>query len=166
MGFGAGSNFKHRSTARDVHKVTEITTTSYTIGEAENGHILAINAAAGANATVTLPADTLPVGWNIKIMLLASMAAEGLGSPGTWKIASADDDLMFGAYQVVSTDAAEEADVFAANGSSNAHLVFDSTAKGYLAGSWLEFFLMGENEWVVRGEVYGVSTPASAWSDS
>ena len=166
MGFGEGSNFKRKETARDVHKVTEITTTSYTIGEAENGHILAINAAAGANATVTLPADTLPVGWNIKIMLLASMAAEGLGSPGTWKIASADDDLMFGAYQAVSIAAAQEADVFAANGSSNAHLVFDSGAKGTYAGSWLEFFLMGENEWVVRGEVYVAGTPASAWSDT
>ena len=164
MGFGRGSNFKSRSTARDVHKVTEITTTSYTIGEAENGHILAINAAAGADVTVTLPADTLPVGWNIKIMLLTSMSGVPTGS--TWKIASADDDLMFGAYQVVSADASAEADVFAANGSSNAHLVFATNQKGYLAGSWLEFFLMGENEWVVRGETYCAGTPASAWSDS
>ncbi len=165
MGFGRGSNFKRRSTARDVHKVTEVTTTSYTIGEAENGHILALNdAPTGEEVTVTLPADTLPVGWNIKIMLLTSMS--GVPSSSTWKIASADDDLMFGAYQAVSIAAAQEADVFAANGSSNAHLVFDSTAKGTYAGSWLEFFLMGENEWVVRGEVYVAGTPVSAWSDT
>jgi len=164
MGFGAGSGFKDSKTARYVHKVTEITTTSYAIGEAENGHILAINAPAGELVTVTLPADTLPVGWNIKIMLLTSMS--GVPSSSTWKIASADDDLMFGAYQAVSIAAAQEADVFAANGSSNAHLVFDSGAKGTYAGSWLEFFLMGENEWVVRGEVYVAGTPASAWSDT
>ena len=165
MGFGRGSNFKRRSTARDVHKVTEVTTTSYTIGEAENGHILALNdAPTGEEVTVTLPADTLPVGWNIKIMLLTSMS--GVPTSSTWKIASADDDLMFGAYQAVSIAAAQEADVFAANGSSNAHLVFDSTAKGYLAGSWLEFFLMGENEWVVRGETYGSGTPTTGWANS
>jgi|TARA_R110000824_G_scaffold235915_1_gene424703 hypothetical protein len=158
MGFGRGSNFKSRSTARDIHKVTEVTAATYAIGEAENGHTLALNRAGGI--TLTLPPDTLPVGWNIKMVVLTTFT-------GTWKIATAaDGDLMFGAYQVVSVAAAQEADVFAADADSNDNIVIDADNKGRLAGSWFEFFLMGENEWVVRGETYCTATPTTGWSDS
>ena len=160
MGFGEGSNFKRKETARDVHKVTEVTTATYTLSVEENGHILALNRPAGI--TVTLPADTLPVGWNIKMVVLSTFT-------GTWKVATADDgdpDLIFGSYMVVADTAADEADVFAANGSSNDNIVLDSDAKGRFVGSWLEFFLMGEDEWVVRGETYGTGAPASGWSDT
>ena len=157
MGFGAGSGFKDSKTARDVHKVTEVTDATYSIGEAENGHILALNRPAGI--TVTLPADTLPVGWNIKMVVLSTFT-------GTWKVATAETgDLIFGSYMVVADTEADEADVFAANGSSNDNIIFDSDAKGRFVGSWLEFFLMGEDEWVVRGETYGTGAPASGWSD-
>jgi len=119
---------------------------------------LALNRAGGI--TVTLPADTLPVGWNIKMVVLTTFT-------GTWKIATAaNGDLIFGSYMVVADTAADEADVFAANGSSNDNIIFNSDAKGRFAGSWLEFFLMGENEWVVRGETYGSGAPASGWSDT
>ena len=88
MGFGAGSGFKDSKTARDVHKVTEVTDATYSIGEAENGHILALNRPAGI--TINLPADTLPVGWNIKMVVLSTFT-------GTWKVATAETgDLIFG----------------------------------------------------------------------
>jgi hypothetical protein len=158
MGFGRGSNFKGRETAREVHKVTEVTTATYNLSQEENGHLLALNRAAGI--TINLPADTLPVGWKIKMVVLTTFT-------GTWKIAAAaDGDLMFGAYQVVSIAAAQEADVFAANASSNDNIIIDADNKGRQAGSWLEFFLMGENEWVVRGETYCTATPTTGWSDS
>ena len=158
MGFGRVSNFKHKESARDVHKVTEVTTATYSLTQEENGHILALNRAGGI--TVNLPADTLPVGWSIKMVVLTTFT-------GTWKIASAaDGDLMFGAYQVVSIAAAQEADVFAADGTGNDNIVIDADNKGRQAGSWLEFFLMGENEWVVRGETYCTATPTTGWADS
>jgi hypothetical protein len=158
MGFGRGSGFKASVTARDIHKVTEVTDATYAIGKAESGHILALNRPAGI--TLTLPADTLPVGWNIKMVVLSTFT-------GTWKIAAAaDGDLMFGAYQVVSVAHAQEADVFTANGSSNDNIVIDADNKGRQAGSWFEFFLMGENEWIVRGETYCTATPTNGWSDT
>ena len=137
MGFGRVSNFKHKESARDVHKVTEVTTATYSLTQEENGHIL-----------------------SIKMVVLTTFT-------GTWKIASAaDGDLMFGAYQVVSIAAAQEADVFAADGTGNDNIVIDADNKGRQAGSWFEFFLMGENEWVVRGETYCTATPTTGWSDS
>ena len=134
----------------------EITSATYQIRAGDHGKTLLLNRAAGM--TLTLPADTLFFGFTVKMIVRDSFS-------GTWEITgAADGDLFFGAVATVSV--AAKADKFSPNGSSNDTLKADSDAKGRLAGSWVEFTLMGANEWLVDGTLIAGGTPATPFADT
>ena len=142
--------------ARSARKPKEITTAAYQIRARDHGATLLLNRPAGC--TITLPLDTAFVGFTIKMIVRGTFS-------GTWEVTcQADGDLFFGG--VSNTSIAAKADHFAPNASSNDTWKADHNTKGRHMGSWLEFTLMGPNEWLVTGCVLSTGTPATAFADT
>ena len=143
--------------ARSTRKPKEITTATYQIRARDHGTTLLLNRAAGC--TITLSRDTTFVGFTIKMIVRTTFT-------GTWEITcETDGDLFFGGVSNISSTATKS-DYFAPNGSSNDTWKADHDAKGRHSGGWLEFTLMGPDEWLVTGTVHSVGTPATAFADT
>tara|TARA_R110002020_G_C15829169_1_gene733994 strand:- start:44 stop:514 length:471 start_codon:yes stop_codon:yes gene_type:complete len=148
---------KHAAvTARNTRKPKELTASTYQIRARDHGTTLLLNRPAGM--TLTLPVDTTFVGFTVKMIVRGTFS-------GTWEVTcQADGDLFFGA--ITNTSIAAKTDHFAPNTSSNDTWKADHNTKGRHMGSWLEFTLMGPNEWLVTGCVLSTGTPASAFADT
>ena len=115
-----------------------------------------LNRAAGM--TLTLPADTTFVGFTVKLVVRATFT-------GTWEVTcETDGDLFFGGIFLSSV--AAKSDRFGPNGSSNDTLKADSDAKGRLSGGFVNFTLMGANEWLVDGVLAAGGTPGTPFADT
>ena len=142
--------------AKSTRKPKEITASTYQIRGRDHGTTLLLNRPAGL--TLTLPVDTTFVGFTVKMIVRGTFS-------GTWEVTcQADGDLFFGA--ITNTSIAAKTDHFAPNTSSNDTWKADHNTKGRHMGSWLEFTLMGPNEWLVTGCVLSTGTPASAFADT
>jgi len=142
--------------AKSTRKPKEITASTYQIRGRDHGTTLLLNRAAGM--TLTLPVDTTFVGFTVKMIVRGTFS-------GAWEVTcQADGDLFFGA--ITNTSIAAKTDHFAPNGSSNDTWKADHNTKGRHMGSWLEFTLMGPNEWLVNGCVLSTGTPATAFADT
>jgi len=145
------------ASAKQTRKAKEITTATYQIRASDHGKTLLLKRPAGM--TLTLPADTLFFGFTVKMIVRGTFS-------GTWEITgAADGDLFFGGVANLSLTATKS-DKFGPNGSSNDTWKADSDAKGRAMGSWLEFTLMGANEWLVNGTVLSAGTPVTAFADT
>ena len=141
---------------RSTRRPKEITASTYQIRARDHGTTLLLNRAAGM--TLTLPVDTTFVGFTVKMIVRGTFT-------GAWEITcQADGDLFFGA--ITNTSIAAKTDHFAPNASSNDTWKADHNTKGRHMGSWLEFTLMGPNEWLVTGCVLSTGTPATAFADT
>jgi hypothetical protein len=155
MGFG-GSAFSPSISARKTRKSKEITAATYQVLPSDHGKTLMLKRPAGI--TLTLPPDNTFVGFTVKMIVRGSFV-------GTWEITcETDGDLFFGGVATVSV--AAKADYFKPNGSSNDTFKADSDNKGRLQGGWIEFTLMGANEWLVSGTLMGAGTPATPFADT
>jgi len=142
--------------AKSTRKPKEITASTYQIRGRDHGTTLLLNRPAGM--TLTLPVDTTFVGFTVKMIVRGTFS-------GTWEVTcQADGDLFFGA--ITNTSIAAKTDHFAPNTSSNDTWKSDHNTKGRHMGSWLEFTLMGPNEWLVTGCVLSTGTPATAFADT
>ena len=151
MGFKRGA-----ATARQTRKAKEITTATYQIKPSDHGKTLLLNRAAGM--TLTLPADTTFFGFTVKMVVRDTFT-------GTWEVTcETDGDLFFGG--VFLSSVAAKSDRFGPNGSSNDTLKADADAKGRLSGGWVEFTLMGANEWLVNGVLAAGGTPVTPFADT
>ena len=151
MGFKPAS-----ATARKTRQAKEITAATYQVLASDHGKTLMLNRAAGM--TLTLPVDTAFVGFTVKMVVRDTFT-------GTWEVTgAADGDLFFGGVFVTSV--AAKSDRFGPNGSSNDTLKANSDAKGRLSGGWVEFTLMGANEWLVNGVLAAGSTPVTPFADT
>ena len=141
---------------RNLRKAKEITDATYQILLSDHGKTLMLNRAAGM--TLTLPVDTVFVGFTVKMVVRDTFT-------GTWEVTGqADGDLFFGG--VFLSSVAAKSDRFGPNGSSNDTLKADADTKGRLSGGFVEFTCMGPNEWLVTGCVLSTGTPATAFADT
>jgi hypothetical protein len=148
--------FQKSLSAKRTRTSKEITAATYQITRRDHGKTLMLNRAAGM--TLTLPPDTVFVGFTVKMVVRDTFT-------GTWEVTgAADGDLFFGGIFVTSV--AAKTDRFGPNGSSNDTLKANSDAKGRLSGGWVEFTLMGANEWLVNGVLAAGSTPATPFADT
>ena len=148
--------YRGSSDARDTRTSKEITDATYTITPKDHGKTLLLNRAAGM--TLTLPKDSTFKGFTVKMIVRDTFT-------GAWEVTcETDGDLFFGGIFVTSV--AAKTDRFGPNGSSNDTLKADSDAKGRLSGGWVEFTLMGANEWLVNGTLAAGGTPASPFADT
>ena len=148
--------FNSPPSARLTRKAKEITDATYQILASDHGKTLMLNRAAGM--TLTLPADTTFVGFTVKLVVRATFT-------GTWEVTcETDGDLFFGGIFLSSV--AAKSDRFGPNGSSNDTLKADSDAKGRLSGGFVNFTLMGANEWLVDGVLAAGGTPATPFADT
>ena len=148
--------FRPAVSARRTRTSKEITAATYQIRAGDHGKTLMLNRAAGM--VLTLPADTIFVGFTVKMVVRDTFT-------GTWEVTgAADGDLFFGGIFVTSV--AAKTDRFGPNGSSNDTLKANSDAKGRLSGGWVEFTLMGANEWLVNGVLAAGSTPVTPFADT
>ena len=151
MGFRAAA-----ATARQTRQSKEITDATYQITRRDHGKTLMLNRAAGM--TLTLPVDTTFVGFTVKMVIRATFT-------GTWEVTGqADGDLFFGG--VFLSSVAAKSDRFGPNGSSNDTLKADADAKGRLSGGFVNFTLMGANEWLVDGVLAAGGTPGTPFADT
>jgi len=150
------STYIRKANARRTRTSKEITTATYQIKAGDHGKTLMLKRAAGI--TLTLPPDDIFEGFTIKMIVRGSFS-------GNWEVTcETDGDLFFGGVATVSV--AAKADYFKPNGSSNDTFKADSDNKGRLQGGWIEFTLMGANEWLVNGTLMGGGTPATAFADT
>jgi len=148
--------FKGPASARNTRKAKEITTATYQITSRDHGKTLMLNRAAGM--TLTLPVDTIFVGFTVKMVVRTTFS-------GAWEITGqADGDLFFGGIFLSSV--AAKSDRFGPNGSSNDTLKADSDAKGRLSGGFVNFTCMGPNEWLVDGVLAAGGTPVTPFADT
>ncbi len=148
--------FNSPPSARLTRKAKEITDATYQILASDHGKTLMLNRAAGM--TLTLPADTTFVGFTVKLVVRATFT-------GTWEVTcETDGDLFFGGIFLSSV--AAKSDRFGPNGSSNDTLKADSDAKGRLSGGFVNFTLMGANEWLVDGVLAAGGTPGTPFADT
>ena len=127
-------------TARATHQAKEITDATYQITRRDHGKTLMLNRAAGM--TLTLPVDTIFVGFTVKMVVRETFT-------GTWEVTGqADGDLFFGGV------------------SSNDTLKADADTKGRLSGGFVNFTCMGPNEWLVDGVLAAGATPATPFADT
>ena len=148
--------FKAAVSARRTRQAKEITGATYQIKVSDHGKTLMLNRPAGM--TLTLPADTTFVGFTVKMIVRATFT-------GTWEITGqADGDLFFGG--VFLSSVAAKSDRFGPNGSSNDTLKADADAKGRLSGGFVNFTLMGANEWLVDGVLAAGGTPGTPFADT
>ena len=149
--------FRPALTARRSNLSKEITTATYQILASDHGKTLLLNRAAGC--TLTLLADNAFFGFTVKMIVRDTFT-------GTWEVTgAADGDLFFGGVSNISLTVTKS-DYFAPNGSSNDTWKADHDAKGRHSGGWLEFTLMGADEWLVSGTVHSAGTPISAFADT
>jgi len=148
---------KHAGTAaRNTQKSKEITASTYQIRGRDHGSTLMLNRPAGM--TLTLPPDTVFVGFTVKMIVRATFT-------GTWEVTGqADGDLFFGGVFLSAHTA--KSDRFGPNGSSNDTLKADADNKGRLSGGWVEFTCMGPNEWLVNGILAAGGIPATPFADT
>ena len=150
------STYNRKATARRTNTSKEITAATYQILPSDHGSTLMLNRAAGM--TLTLPVDTAFVGFTVKMVVRDTFT-------GTWEVTgAADGDLFFGG--VFITSVAAKSDRFGPNGSSNDTLKASSDSRGRLSGGWVEFTLMGANEWLVNGVLAAGSTPVTPFADT
>ena len=148
--------FNSPPSARLTRKAKEITDATYQILASDHGKTLMLNRPAGM--TLTLPADTTFVGFTVKLVVRATFT-------GTWEVTcETDGDLFFGGIFLSSV--AAKSDRFGPNGSSNDTLKADSDAKGRLSGGFVNFTLMGANEWLVDGVLAAGGTPGTPFADT
>ena len=148
--------FKAAVSARKTRQAKEITAATYQVLASDHGKTLMLNRAAGM--TLTLPPDTVFVGFTVKMVVRATFT-------GVWEVSGqADGDLFFGGVFVTSV--AAKTDRFGPNGSSNDTLKANSDTKGRLSGGWVNFTCMGPNEWLVDGCLAGGATPATPFADT
>ena len=148
--------FRPAVSARRTRTSKEITAATYQIRAGDHGKTLMLNRAAGM--TLTLPADTIFVGFTVKMVVRDTFT-------GTWEVTgAADGDLFFGGIFVTSV--AAKTDRFGPNGSSNDTLKANSDAKGRLSGGWVNFTCMGPNEWLVDGVLAAGGTPVTPFADT
>ena len=148
--------FNSPPSARLTRKAKEITDATYQILASDHGKTLMLNRAAGM--TLTLPADTTFVGFTVKMVVRDTFT-------GTWEVTcETDGDLFFGGIFLSSV--AAKSDRFGPNGSSNDTLKADADAKGRLSGGFVNFTLMGANEWLVDGVLAAGGTPGTPFADT
>ncbi len=148
--------FRPAVTARKTQTSKEITAATYQITRRDHGKTLMLNRPAGM--TLTLPPDTVFVGFTVKMIVRATFT-------GTWEVTGqADGDLFFGGIFLSSV--AAKSDRFGPNGSSNDTLKADHDAKGRLSGGFVNFTCMGPNEWLVDGVLAAGGTPATPFADT
>ena len=148
--------FRPGLTARRTNLSKEITTATYQILASDHGKTLMLNRAAGM--TLTLPVDTVFVGFTVKMVVRDTFS-------GTWEVTGqADGDLFFGG--VFLSSVAAKSDRFGPNGSSNDTLKADADTKGRLSGGFVNFTCMGPNEWLVDGVLAAGGTPATPFADT
>ena len=145
------------NTRRNLWKAKEITDATYQILLSDHGKTLMLNRAAGM--TLTLPSDTATfIGFTVKMVVRDTFT-------GTWEVTgAADGDLFFGG--VFLSSVAAKSDRFGPNGSSNDTLKASSDSRGRLSGGWVEFTLMGANEWLVNGVLAAGGTPVTPFADT
>tara|TARA_R110000782_G_scaffold60556_1_gene125089 strand:+ start:1418 stop:1870 length:453 start_codon:yes stop_codon:yes gene_type:complete len=149
-------SFRPAVSARRTRQSKEITASTYQIRGGDHGKTLMLNRAAGM--TLTLPADTIFVGFTVKMVVRTTFS-------GTWEVTGqADGDLFFGG--VFLSSVAAKSDRFGPNGSSNDTLKADADAKGRLSGGFVEFTCMGPNEWLVSGVLAAGGTPTTPFADT
>ena len=150
------SGFKGAASARSTRLSKEITGATYQITRRDHGKTLMLNRPAGM--TLTLPVDTIFVGFTVKMVVRATFT-------GAWEVTGqADGDLFFGG--VFLSSVAAKSDRFGPNGSSNDTLKADTDAKGRLSGGFVEFTCMGPNEWLVSGVLAAGGTPGTPFADT
>ena len=148
--------FRPALTARRSRTSKEITGATYQITAKDHGKTLMLNRAAGM--TITLPADDTFAGFTVKMVVRDTFT-------GTWEVTcETDGDLFFGGIFLSSV--AAKSDRFGPNGSSNDTLKADSDAKGRLSGGFVNFTLMGANEWLVDGVLAAGGTPVTPFADT
>jgi len=148
--------FNSPPSARLTRKAKEITDATYQILASDHGKTLMPNRPAGM--TLTLPPDTVFVGFTVKLVVRATFT-------GTWEVTGqADGDLFFGGIFLSSV--AAKSDRFGPNGSSNDTLKADADAKGRLSGGFVNFTCMGPNEWLVDGVLAAGGTPVTPFADT
>jgi len=148
--------FRAAASARRTRQAKEITGATYSITAADHGKTLMLNRPAGM--TLTLPPDTVFVGFTVKLVVRATFT-------GTWEVTGqADGDLFFGGIFLSSV--AAKSDRFGPNGSSNDTLKADADAKGRLSGGFVNFTCMGPNEWLVDGVLAAGGTPVTPFADT
>ena len=148
--------FRKSLSAKRTRTAKEITDATYQITRRDHGKTLMLNRAAGM--TLTLPADTIFVGFTVKMVVRDTFT-------GTWEVTGqADGDLFFGG--VFLSSVAAKSDRFGPNGSSNDTLKADTDAKGRLSGGFVEFTCMGPNEWLVDGVLAAGGTPVTPFADT
>ena len=150
-------NFRQsQPSARQTRKAKEITTATYQILASDHGKTLLLNRAAGM--TLTLPADTTFFGFTVKMVVRDTFT-------GTWEVTcETDGDLFFGG--VFLSSVAAKSDRFGPNGSSNDTLKASSDSRGRLSGGFVNFTLMGANEWLVDGVLAAGGTPVTPFADT
>ena len=150
------STYNRKASARRTRKAKEITDATYQILLSDHGKTLMLNRAAGM--TLTLPVDTVFVGFTVKMVVRDTFT-------GTWEVTGqADGDLFFGG--VFLSSVAAKSDRFGPNGSSNDTLKADADTKGRLSGGFVEFTCMGPNEWLVSGVLAAGGTPVTPFADT
>ena len=148
--------FNSPPSARLTRKAKEITGATYQVLPSDHGKTLMLNRAAGM--TLTLPADTTFVGFTVRMVVRDTFT-------GTWEVTcETDGDLFFGGIFLSSV--AAKSDRFGPNGSSNDTLKADADAKGRLSGGFVNFTLMGPNEWLVDGVLAAGGTPSTPFADT
>ena len=148
--------FRKSLSAKRTRTAKEITGATYSITAADHGKTLMLNRPAGM--TLTLPPDTVFVGFTVKMIVRDTFT-------GTWEVTGqADGDLFFGGIFLSSV--AAKSDRFGPNGSSNDTLKADADAKGRLSGGFVNFTCMGPNEWLVDGVLAAGGTPSTPFADT
>jgi len=160
MGFSRGHD--HGT----IHKVIQVTATTYTITPDQSGFTFVQNSANGC--TFTLPADTTEVGFHCKIVTAVNVPMVG---GKQIKISTAGDgQLILGS--IASVGVAAKQDVFIANGTSHDNIVIDHIAEGGGSGMWFDCLLVGVDKWLINGHAHitapsgPLSAPTSPWSES
>lgn len=149
-------SFRPAVTARQTQTSKEITAATYQITRRDHGKTLMLNRPTGI--TLTLPPDTVFVGFTVKMVVRATFT-------GTWEVTGqADGDLFFGGIFLSSVSTAS--DRFGPNGSSNDTLKADADTKGRLSGGFVNFTCMGPNEWLVDGVLAAGGTPVTPFADT
>ena len=148
--------FQKSLSARRTRTSKEVTGATYQITARDHGKTLMLNRPTGM--TLTLPPDTVFVGFTVKLVVRATFT-------GTWEVTGqADGDLFFGGIFLSSV--AAKSDRFGPNGSSNDTLKVDADAKGRLSGGFVNFTCMGPNEWLVDGVLAAGGTPVTPFADT
>jgi len=148
--------FRPAVSARRTRQAKEITAATYQIRAGDHGKTLMLNRAAGM--TLTLPVDTAFIGFTVKMVVRETFT-------GTWEVTgAADGDLFFGG--VFLSSVAAKSDRFGPNGSSNDTLKASSDSRGRLSGGFVNFTLMGPNEWLVDGVLAAGGTPVTPFADT